>query len=192
MKMNEMFPSNFLKKEDIPYPTQAVIKSVSMEEINAEGGKETKAVVAFVGNLKPMILNKGNAEAICASYGDDSSAWHGKTVEIYVDNNVMFAGRRVGGLRIRIPDNRGGHQQNNGHAAPQFTATGFWDIADGTSKLLNQSTEQVQDFLADCKAPLTTVWIKPAGAPREAAKTADKWDFVSPLPANSMNDPIPF
>src|SRR5688572_16870977 len=101
MKMSDMFPANFLKKEDVPQPTRAVIARVTMEEVTGDTGKEMKATIHFDGDqLKPMILNKGNATTICESFGDDSDRWIGKTIEVYTDPGVMFGGKRVGGLRV--------------------------------------------------------------------------------------------
>lgn len=166
MKMSEMFPSNYLKKEDVATPTRATIRNVIQDEISGDGGKELKAVLNFVGNLKPMILNRGNATTLEEAYGDDSDAWHGKTVEIYVDPSVMFGGKRVGGVRLRIPST--GH--NSGGAVIEL-----WDVSDGQQVLPRQTTEQVRLFLSSIKVPMESVKIKLAGAPRESAMTADRW-----------------
>lgn len=101
MKMSEMYPSNYVSKEDAAQPITATIRTVSRQEINADGGKKMKTIITFGGNVKPMILNRGNAETLAMAYGDDSDAWVGKTVEIYVDPNVQFQGKRIGGLRVR-------------------------------------------------------------------------------------------
>jgi len=101
MKMNQMFPSNWLAKEDITHPIRATIKAVTQEEIKGESGNETKNILHFNGDVKQMILNRTNAEFLVAAFGDDSDHWLGKTVEIYVDPNVMFGGKRIGGVRVR-------------------------------------------------------------------------------------------
>lgn len=190
MKMSEMFPGKWLKKEDVPAPVTATISRVTREEVNADnGGKEMKVVLAFAEpNLKPMILNVGNAVALTELYGDDSDHWLGKRVEVYTDPNVMFGGKRIGGLRLRAPSQR--QQQHTPSAA-----NGLWDYSDGHNVTNGQTTEQVRDFLAEMQdggAPLSGVRVKPAGAPREAAKTGDVWlrENAEPLPANS--DGFPF
>jgi len=103
MKMKEMYPSKWLAQDDIPHPTAAVIRSVVQEEVKSEHGKEMENIVYFSGTIKPLILNKTNASILCDAFGDDSSDWHGRTVELYVDPNVSFGGKRTGGLRLRIP-----------------------------------------------------------------------------------------
>ncbi len=105
MKMSQMFPSNWLAKEDLGSPVRTTIKSVSQDEIKGEHGNETKNILNFTGDVKPMILNRSNAEFLCSEFGDDSDHWIGKPVEVYVDPSVMFAGKRVGGVRIRRAGN---------------------------------------------------------------------------------------
>lgn len=107
MKMNQMFPSNWLAKEDLASPVRAVIKTVTREEIKGDDGNELKTILAFQGNVKSMILNKTNAEFLVAEFGDDSDLWLGKTVELYVDPSVMFGGKRIGGVRLRAPAGAG-------------------------------------------------------------------------------------
>ncbi len=172
MKMSLLFPSNFLKKEDIPYPTQATIRSVTQEEIKGDNGNELKATINFVGNLKPMVLNKGNAVILEEAYGDDSDDWHGKTVEIYVDPNVMFGGKRVGGIRLRVP-------------APNAPRGDLWDVSDGQNVMARQTTEQVRAFLAGLGNAIGSCKVKAAGAPKESAKTAEVW-----LAAPALNPPV--
>lgn len=167
MKMSEMFPSSWLKKEDVPQPIRATIREVTQEEISGDGGKELKAVVAFMGNVKPMILNRGNAAALEEAFGDDSDLWHGKQVEIYVDGSVMFAGRRVGGLRLRVPDARNG--------APNAPHSDLWDISDGTKVTQRQTTDQVRAFLNTFQGRIDSVKVKVTGADRSTAVTADRW-----------------
>ncbi len=186
MKMSEMYPSKYLSKDDVPQPTRAVIQTVARDEIKGDNGNELKNVVQFQGGVKPLILNRGNAELLCALYGDDSVGWHGKTVELYVDPNVMFAGRRVGGLRLRAPTSNA--PQVNGYHAPAVT---LWDLSDGAAVFSKQTTEQVQSFLSGFGGALQNVRIKPAGTGREQAQTADLWLGAHSAPA-ADDDNIPF
>lgn len=187
MKMHEMFPANFLKKEDVPQPTRAVISRVTMEEVTADGGKELKATLHFEGELKPMILNKGNATTIAETFGDDSDDWLGKTIEIFTDAGVMFGGKRVGGLRVRVPS-----QQR-----PTSTAAGpLWDYSDGATSKGRQTTEQVLAFLDELTGhglDPAKIRIRPAGS-KDAPVTADVWRAEHDASAAPMpgDDVIPF
>jgi hypothetical protein len=107
MKATDVFPSTFLKKEDAAKPLSLTIETVAMEDVNTDDGKEKKAVLHFVdGRAKPMILNRGNWSILEEAYGLDSDDWAGHPVEVYVDPSVMFGGKRVGGLRVRVPDKK--------------------------------------------------------------------------------------
>lgn len=187
MKMNEMFPKNFLAKEDIVQPTTATIRSVTQEEVAGDGGKELKAVIHFNGNLKQMILNRGNAQTLCDLYGDDSTAWHGRQIEIYVDPSVMFAGKRVGGLRLR-PPGANGYGQRPPVSMPQAIGGELWDISDGKSVMAGKTAEQIREIIGAMDP--AAFKVKPAGSPREMAKPADQYGFGS-VPQTS-GDEIPF
>lgn len=194
MNVKELFPSKWLSKEDVPHPTVVTIQSITKEMMNDNGRQVPKNVLVFSGALKPLILNKGNAMTIAAIHGDDVSAWIGKQVELWVDPTIQMQGRIVGGLRIRAVQQQSYSPQNGFSPAPSGNGIGIgarWDISDGTNVLTGQTSEQIQNFLADCKMPLGQVRIKPAGAPREQAKPADQWGFVTAL-QKPLHDPIPF
>lgn len=107
MKRTDAFKSNYLGQGDLERPTVGVIQSVGIESLNGEHGKEDKPVVHFSNGVKPMIINLANWQTIEDAYGDDSDLWVGKKIELYVDKNVMFGGKRVGGVRVRLPVNSG-------------------------------------------------------------------------------------
>lgn len=112
MKSGDIFQSKYLKKEDILRPTILTIDHVKGEMIDSDNGKEQKAVMLWRGsNLKPMIVNKGNWITLADAYGEESDGWSGHQVEVYVDPSIMFGGKRVGGLRIRIPSHTGPQDQ---------------------------------------------------------------------------------
>ena len=60
-------------------------------------------------NNRPWKPSKGMIRILAAGWGTDSSQWVGKHAQIYCDPNVIYAGKPVGGVRIRamsdIPEN---------------------------------------------------------------------------------------
>lgn len=64
-----------------------------------------------------------------------------------------------------------------------------WDVSDGTNVLKGQTPAQVQAFIDEFKLDAGAIRVKPAGAPRDAAKLASECGFRSFNPAE---DPIPF
>lgn len=126
MRMSQMFPSNYLGKDDVPHPLTTTIAKVTQEEIKGDNGNELKAVIYFHGLDKAFICNKTNAFTLCEAYGDDSDLWRSKPVEIYLDPTVSFGGKRVGGLRLRIP-------AGGGRATPPANGNTPWTFNDAVT-----------------------------------------------------------
>ncbi len=107
MKLSDAFPSLYLKGDDVKgRELTATIAAVKMEEIKAGDQTEgdTKPVLHFrEADIKAMVLNVTNADAISEGYGDETDAWVGKTIVIYHDPSIKFAGKKVGGVRVRLP-----------------------------------------------------------------------------------------
>lgn len=103
MHKSDAFPSTYLKQEDLPRPpktVEALIEDVRIETM--PGDSDEKPVMYFAnGDLKPMILNATNWEIIESVLGEESDRWRGQPIELYVDPNVMYAGKRTGGIRVR-------------------------------------------------------------------------------------------
>jgi hypothetical protein len=97
--------SAYLKKEDFPEPETLTIDEVCEEEVTAPGRKpKLKLVLSFEGIDKGLVLNQANGDALFEMTGqDDPAKWVGRRVEVYHDPNVTYAGKRVGGIRLRKP-----------------------------------------------------------------------------------------
>jgi hypothetical protein len=97
--------AKYLKKEDIPSPVNTSILWTKEEEVTAPGkGTETRLVLYFDGLKKGLVLNTANAEALAEITGtDDYEKWSDIPIQLYVDPDVTFGGKRVGGIRIRRP-----------------------------------------------------------------------------------------
>ena len=66
-------------------------------------------VLLFSDGGKFGLRTRANRDALEAAFGPKTSAWIGKRVEIYVDPTVRSPqGQRVGGLRLRIPEQDAG------------------------------------------------------------------------------------
>ena len=103
LRRADVFPSRYLGKDDLEHPVRVTIADVRMETIKGDHGDDDKPILLFNNGEKPMILNSTNWDALEAGYGPDTDQWIGKPAELYIDPGVMYAGRRVGGVRVRIP-----------------------------------------------------------------------------------------
>jgi len=97
--------AKYLKKEDIPSPVNTSILWTKEEEVTAPGkGTETKLVLYFDGLKKGLVLNKENGVAVAEITGtEDYEKWVDTPVQLYVDPDVTYGGKKTGGIRIRKP-----------------------------------------------------------------------------------------
>jgi len=100
-----MRESKFLKKEDVGRGVLVTIASCVRKNVAMEGAEpEQKWCLTFHELDKPLVLNATNiqlCEQICGS--DDTDHWIGKRIVLYTDPNVSYAGKLIGGIRVRKP-----------------------------------------------------------------------------------------
>lgn len=102
-KTSEMIQSKYMRKEDIEEDTIMTIKDCTLEDVGQDQQKEQRWALWFKEFPKAMILNVTTIRVLEQAFGDDTDDWMGKRVKVYVDPNVSFQGRVVGGLRLRPP-----------------------------------------------------------------------------------------
>jgi hypothetical protein len=98
-RMNEAFPSRYLKADDdVPeVGIDLTIKDAELERI----GDEMKLVVYFRGQDKGLVCNKTNAKVIEAlAKSDDTDDWVGMAITLYA-TDVQFKDDMVRGIRVR-------------------------------------------------------------------------------------------
>lgn len=105
MKAGSMIESKFLKKEDLDYDNGNLVTVTKLDQQNvglADGEEDLKWCMHFKEFAKPMVLNSTNIQLATKALGtDETEEWIGKKLVIYVDDNVSFGGKLVGGIRIR-------------------------------------------------------------------------------------------
>ena len=103
MRISAAFPSDYLKAADLSGKTVRVVMShIKMKLIGAGDDQENKPVLYFAGKDKGLVLNKTNANAIAAVYGDDSDNWEGAEVDLY-PAMVQFKDKMVEAIRVKVP-----------------------------------------------------------------------------------------
>tara|TARA_R110000868_G_scaffold407530_1_gene689079 strand:- start:328 stop:714 length:387 start_codon:yes stop_codon:yes gene_type:complete len=112
MKTSQMTSSKYLKQDDVGDGKLVTIKGFKRENVAPEGeDQEMKYLMLFNELDKPLVLNATNiqlAERACGS--DDTDDWIGKSLVLFVDPNVSFGGKIVGGIRVRAPKIKPGTQ----------------------------------------------------------------------------------
>lgn len=97
MKLNDMFPSKYLRASDLDGDTIVTIKSLIKEEFQ-EGDKYVMHF--FDGGLKPWPLNKTNGKTIAGMYGQEVDNWRGKKITLY-PTEIDFRGELTETIRVR-------------------------------------------------------------------------------------------
>lgn len=102
MDLNSLNNSKYLGKQDVPLPgLRLTIGSFGVEQFD-EGPK--LVVYWQQAGIKPMLCNKANRNRLIDAFGtSNTDAMIGLAVVVYNDPDVEYGGKRVGGLRFRIP-----------------------------------------------------------------------------------------
>jgi len=112
--MNEVLSSKWMANTDLP--TSGVDLQMLNVTKEAVGEMlEEKFALHFNGGFKPLLLNRTNIRILSALHGADTGGWIGKTVNVYNDPTVSYAGRMTGGVRIRAAQAASNQQQYPGH-----------------------------------------------------------------------------
>jgi CRISPR/Cas system-associated protein Cas5 (RAMP superfamily) len=103
--INEMFPSKYLKAEDIgDREVPVTIRKVVNETVKSRDGSENRWVVYFDGKKKGWILNVTNGKAIAAiAKRPNSKDWTGVDIVLYT-TMVSFGSDSVLGIRVKVPN----------------------------------------------------------------------------------------
>jgi hypothetical protein len=95
----------YLKKEDLLDPVDTELLFVKEEKVPTPGKDTTTRLVAyFEGLSKGLVLNMANCEILAEITGtDDPNEWKDVPLQLYVDPDVPYGGKKIGGIRIRKP-----------------------------------------------------------------------------------------
>lgn len=108
MHVSQLKESKFLKKEDVGTGVVGTIREITQENVAKQGAEpEMKFCLHFDEWDKPLVLNSVNGQLIAQIVGsEETDHWMGSQVELYEDPSIMFAGKLVGGIRVRAPGSR--------------------------------------------------------------------------------------
>jgi hypothetical protein len=117
MKIGTLYPSKYLKADDIEDELILTIKSMEM----SDGLEVEKPILYFEEGEKGLILNKTNAMAISSAFGSETDLWIGKKIVLYTAQ-VQFQARIVDAIRVRVPKTKtAAKKAAAGSAAPLGT-----------------------------------------------------------------------
>lgn len=93
--------SDQLNYDDIA-DTEVVI---TISEVRVRQGDQPVSVYFHGCNNRPWKPSKGMLRVLATAWGRDSSQWVGKSAQLYGDKTVRWAGKEIGGIRIRALSN---------------------------------------------------------------------------------------
>ena len=104
-RINDMIVSKFLKKEDVDKGVLVTVRSVEEHDVSMENQPdEMKWCLTFNELAKPLVLNVTNMRIMEAITGSDNTDdWISRTVVLFNDPTIMYAGKVTGGIRMRAP-----------------------------------------------------------------------------------------
>lgn len=75
---------------------------IRISNVAVGSGKEQPVSVHFDGdNNRPWKPSKGMRRVLAAGWGWESDNWIGKSVKLHFDASVKYAGKEVGGIRVK-------------------------------------------------------------------------------------------
>lgn len=74
---------------------------IRIREVRVKSGEQPVSVYFDGDNNRPWKPSKGMLRILAGAWGRDSSQWVGKYAQIYFEPSVLYAGKEVGGIRIR-------------------------------------------------------------------------------------------
>ena len=95
--------AQYLKKEDLSDPVDTELLWVKEEKVTTPGkGTKTRLVAYCDGLSKGLVLNTAICEILAEiTATDDPNEWKDVELQLYVDPDVKYGGKKTGGIRIR-------------------------------------------------------------------------------------------
>ena len=158
MKANDVFPSKYLKAEELEEDLTVTIKAVELETLkNRETGRdEEKPAIHFREDVKALLCNKTNWTLIAKQHGDESDDWIGKQITLTVMDVEAF-GDIVSAIRVK-PARKGKAAPTNGRKPSKseepISPKDQWSAfckqigADAPSIAASLGTDKVSEWIA--------------------------------------------
>lgn len=111
MKLDDMFESKYLKQSDVDGEVIVTCVGVKRANMAREGDEpEYRWIVKWAEYDKPMVINATNIKRLFKYLGNDTDEWKGGKVVLYVDPDIEFGGKVVGGLRVKQASAKPAHK----------------------------------------------------------------------------------
>jgi hypothetical protein len=91
---------DYMKAADLPKPILVTIAGVSTTKMD----DQERLVLHFANDERVLLCNKTNLQLLSHFMGStETDNWTGKQIVLYSDPTIMYAGKMVAGIRVRLP-----------------------------------------------------------------------------------------
>lgn len=170
---------------------------ITIRDVQVRSGDQPVSIFFHGDNNRPWKPSKGMVRILAAGWGTESQNWIGKSVQIYMEPSVRYAGQEVGGIRIRAMsdiDQRGikatltiSKQKREPYPVrflsmerPQYPTEKFESGFDAMAKAMEEGKMTLQQVIARCQ--------KTGDLTEEQLK---RLSDAAPLEVESESDPEP-
>jgi hypothetical protein len=105
LKRSDIFPSRFLKPNDIPTdPLTVTINRVEIVSVvQPSSGESMQRLSVFFDELdRPLVCNRTNFDSIAGLYGDETDHWRGKAIALF-RTKTELGGAERDCIRVQSP-----------------------------------------------------------------------------------------
>jgi hypothetical protein len=74
---------------------------ITIRDVVVRQGDQPVSIYFNGDNNRPWKPSKGMIRILAAAWGNESANWIGKSAQLYMDSSVIYAGKEVGGIRVR-------------------------------------------------------------------------------------------
>lgn len=101
--IRDAYASKYLKPGDLKGPTRATIAFAELTDFNREG-EPKKLILSFFHGLRPMVVNKTNAQTLIENFGDqiEPDDLIDKTV-VLTPGTTEYDGKTVATIILTVP-----------------------------------------------------------------------------------------
>jgi hypothetical protein len=141
MKKSDIFPSKYLKADDVQHDTIYTIREITSELVGQGEEQEEKRIAYFNECEKGLVLNVTNWDTIASLHGDDDDNWTGRPVTLF-STEVSFSGRQVMAIRVRLKAPKTGTAAVAPTAKPNGGKAGAWAAFSAKVKDFNKENPE--------------------------------------------------
>lgn len=171
LKLNDCFPSKYIKADDLEDDTVVTIKKVVIEELESKDGKnQDKPVMYFKEFEKGLVVNRTNWTIIAKQHGEDSELWTNKQIILFAMDVEAF-GEMVSAIRVKpprkiapkgapmmaAPESGAAHEQTKSEVANDDAVTAFWTEVKKSGRDRKEGLEILSVHKGDFAAALKDV-----------------------------------